>query len=85
MVESGCGNDVLQMTNRCTGEAFYDKKKPLMGGLVERRAMLELVEIAVLIPALFAVIAVVGGGIVRLYLIAKRNKAWRAEHHSHKR
>ena len=54
-----------------------------MGSLVERRAMLELVEIAVLIPALFAVIALVGGGIVRLYSIVKRNEAWRTERHSH--
>ena len=43
--------------------------------------MLEVVEIAVLIPALFALIAVVGGVVVRLYLIAK--EAWRAERHSH--
>ncbi len=47
--------------------------------------MLEVVEIAVLIPALFALIALVGGGIVRLYLIAKRNKAGRAERPSHER
>jgi hypothetical protein len=43
--------------------------------------MLEVVEIAVLIPALFALIAVVGGGVVRLYPIAK--EAWRAERHSY--